>query len=236
MTRIQLITLDLDNTLWNVDSTIRRAEASLRAWLGEHAPAALQIYAETDMTEFRQRAVEHAPDKRHDLSYLRVFVLTEVCVAAGYSASEASTIAEDAFAVFFDGRNQVDFYPGAKEMLATLSQDYPLLALTNGNANIERVGIGQYFQGAISSADVGASKPDAEMFNAALKNSDCNAADAIHVGDNLIDDIQGAKAVGMHTIWVNLAAQERRHDEPMADIEIRHLNDMSAAVAELNNR
>ena len=80
---------------------------------------------------------------------------------------------------------------------------YRLFALTNGNANIDRVGIGRYFEGAVSSADVGASKPDLKMFHAVLNRAGVAANRAVHIGDHLSDDILGANNAGMLSIWYN---------------------------------
>ena len=90
---------------------------------------------------------------------------------SGLEEVDALSAASRAFDVFFLGRNQVVFYDGALEVLQNLSQRYRLFALTNGNANIDRVGIGGYFEGAVSSADVGASKPDLKMFHAVLNRA-----------------------------------------------------------------
>ena len=103
---------------------------------------------------------------------------------------------------FFLGRNQVVLYDGALEVLQNLSQRYRLFALTNGNANIDRVGIGGYFEGAVSSADVGASKPDLEMFHAVPTAPELPNR-AVHIGDHPSDDILGANNAGMLSIWYN---------------------------------
>ena len=55
---------------------------------------------------------------------------------------------------------------------------------------------------------MGASKPAPEIFHAALRHARAEPAEAVHVGDHLLDDIEGASGVGMHTIWVNLDRAE----------------------------
>ena len=44
MNSLKLVTLDLDNTLWDVEKTIRAAEQELVQWLAQHAGAAHKIY------------------------------------------------------------------------------------------------------------------------------------------------------------------------------------------------
>ena len=231
---VELITLDLDNTLWDVDRTIRRAEQNMREWMTSHAPDSLAVYTPEEVLPLRKIVAQRYPDRVHDLSFMRIAVLTEVMRRAGY-ASKASHLAEQAFQVFFQARNEVIFFPGALETLRVLAEDFELIALTNGNADINAVGIGHHFRTSISSADVGASKPDARMFQAPLEALSLQPHQAIHVGDNLVDDIAGAHSVGMYTVWVNL-------DETTTDGDVTphavatHLSELPDIVRTLSAR
>lgn len=233
MADIELLTLDLDNTLWDVDSIIIRAEQDMRTWMTAHAPESMQYYNHDSLPAFRSEVMTQHPDMVHDLSFMRIEVLTKVMQAAGYPDHEGRQLAEAAFDVFFHGRNRVEFFPGALESLAKLSERYIIYALTNGNADIERAGLGDLLHGAISSADVGKSKPSAEMFLAPLERLNLKPHQAIHIGDNIVDDIQGAHAVGMHTVWVNLQEAERDDDHPLPHQEISHLDQLADAVDEI---
>jgi putative hydrolase of the HAD superfamily len=148
----------------------------------------------------------------------------------GYSAAEARDRSAKAFAVFFEARQRVVFYPGALETLELLAGAHRLGALTNGNADIEAVGLGQFFSFAYSSADVGISKPAPDMFHAALRHADVTAADTIHVGDNLVDDIAGAGQLGIHTIWTNHADESASSASHPPSATVDHLDDLPAAV------
>ena len=101
MNSLQLITLDLDNTLWDVEKTIRAAEQELVQWLAQHASAAHKIYSSSDMLELRNQTLQQHADLRHDLSRLRIEILFNVMRAAQYPAAEARELAEAAFEVFF---------------------------------------------------------------------------------------------------------------------------------------
>ncbi|MEM7080801.1 MAG: HAD-IA family hydrolase [Pseudomonadota bacterium] len=232
MTDIQLLTFDLDNTLWDVDKVIIAAEADMRSWMHSNVPAVLDHYTQENTARFRQEVIEQFPAKRHDLSFMRIQVLNLVMRAAGFDADTAMQHAQDAFAVFFTGRNKVEFFPDALDVLARLAQSYSLVALTNGNADIERTGLSAYFRDAYSSADVGASKPSPDMFEAALSAYDVTASEAIHIGDNPIDDIDGAARVGMHTVWVNLRAASIE-DSAIPTREITALAQLPEAIEQI---
>ena len=233
MNSLKLVTLDLDNTLWDVEKTIRAAEQELVQWLAQHAGAAHKIYSSSDMVELRKQTLQQHANLRHDLSRLRIEVLFNVMRAAQYPEDEARKLAEAAFEVFFAGRNRVVFFPHALEMLQTLSARYPIYALTNGNADTTRTGISQYLRGAISSAQVGASKPDPRMFQAALDQAGVQAHQCVHIGDHLDDDIKGANAVGMHSIWVNLHKTQSVDKALQPIFEVTHLSEIVSTVASI---
>ena len=235
MNSLKLVTLDLDNTLWDVEKTIRAAEQELVQWLAQHAGAAHKIYSSSDMVELRNQTLQQHANLRHDLSRLRIEVLFNVMRAAQYPEDEARKLAEAAFEVFFAGRNRVVFFPHALEMLQTLSARYPIYALTNGNADTTRTGISQYLRGAISSAQVGASKPDPRMFQAALDQAGVQAHQCVHIGDHLDDDIKGANAVGMHSIWVNLHNTQSVDKTLQPRFEVTHLSEIVSTVASIES-
>jgi len=235
MSKIRLITLDLDNTLWDVNSIIIKAEKAMVQWLTEHVPESLAHYQRDNLMQIRAQVLADFKDKAHDLSFMRTQVLYGVMQHAGLNDKQAQEMARRAFEVFFEGRNQVVFFPGAVDMLGALSERFLLYALTNGNANIEKAGLGEYLHGAYNSADVGASKPQPEMFHAPLQALGLHPHEAIHIGDHLVDDIAGAASVGMHTIWVNLVNAQRHADDPLPTQEVSNLAAVKTAVEHINS-
>jgi putative hydrolase of the HAD superfamily len=88
-TQIELVTFDLDNTLWDVSQTIVRAEQSLRQWMQENTADALTVYTSDAIGDIRERVLEQHSDKRHDLSFLRTQVLYECMLASGLASKDA---------------------------------------------------------------------------------------------------------------------------------------------------
>lgn len=236
MPQIRLITFDLDNTLWDVHSVIINAEATMRAWLAEHVPVYGQQIDTQQVQQLRSSAVNENPALAHDVSALRKAVLQRAFVVCGYQEKAAHALSQQAFNVFFEARQQVVFFPGALTMLEELAGEFHLGALTNGNADINAVGLGQYFSFAFSSADVGVSKPAPDMFHAALRHAGVDAADTIHVGDNLVDDIAGAGQLGIHTIWTNHADVSPGERDHAPTAIVSHLEELPAAVELIRSR
>ena len=207
---IRLVTFDLDNTLWDVDTVIHRAEKETRNWIQPRVPEYGSYMTSENVASLRAQVMEENPDIRHDVSALRIQMMRRAFEQCGLPRTEADAKAREAFAVFIRWRNTITFYDGALATLNTLSHRYQLAALSNGNADVRMVGLDSYFSFAISAADVGSSKPSPEMFLEAMHRAEVLPDHAVHVGDHPIDDIEGANRVGMHSIWVNFDGKTDR--------------------------
>jgi len=86
---------------------------------------------------------------------------------------------------------------------------------------IKRSGLERYLDAVVISRDLGIRKPDPEIFRFTLKNLGMESHEAIHVGDSLEDDVQGAKNAGMKAIWIERATEEMiiQPDQTIRSIE-----------------
>ena len=224
---IRLVTFDLDNTLWSVDVVIRRAEARMRDWLRPRVPE-YDALPGPDQAAIRDAVIEANPGIVHDISLLRERVLQETIEHCGYKRSTAAQLAAGAFAEFLEWRHRVEFYTGAIGVLESLTGTYTLASLTNGNADFARLGLDRFFSFGYCAADVGASKPHTAMFERAIAHAGVTPGEAVHVGDHAVDDVQGAAAAGMATVWVNLVGSK---DEPGATATVTSLEQLPGAIA-----
>ena len=74
MNNIRAITLDLDDTLWEIHPVIKRAEKQLYAWLSEHYPRITEMYEPADMLEVRSQVMAEFTDRAHDLTSIRAML------------------------------------------------------------------------------------------------------------------------------------------------------------------
>jgi FMN hydrolase / 5-amino-6-(5-phospho-D-ribitylamino)uracil phosphatase len=209
--RVKAISLDLDDTLWPIWPTIERAEKVLHDWLVDHAPMAAALFSNpAALREIRNHVADQRPDLKHDLSALR----RESIRLALYRAGDDPLLAEPAFDAFFSARQQVELYEDAHDALAVLSARYPLVSLSNGNADLKRVGIDRFFRAAVSAREFGVGKPDPRIFHAAAGAVDVEPHEVLHVGDDATLDVIGAVNAGMQAVWVNRGGHPWTYDEP----------------------
>jgi putative hydrolase of the HAD superfamily len=68
---------------------------------------------------------------------------------------------------------------------------------------LERTGLAPALDGVVTSAAAGARKPDARLFEAALRVARCDPGEAVHVGDSVANDVEGARAAGLRAVLVD---------------------------------
>ncbi len=222
MDDIQTITLDLDDTLWEIHPVIKRAEQRLYSWIGENYPRITELYEPADMLEVRKQVGAEFSDQAHDLTFLRRTVLERVGIAAGYDTD----FIDDAFEVFDEVRNDVDIFPEVVPTLEAFKERYTIIAVTNGNANLEKIGLDHLFDEVITAAIAGAAKPARQVFDLAVQVGGASAEQTLHVGDHPLYDVNAARNAGLRTAWVNRNASIWPEEFEEAEIEVSNIGEL----------
>ncbi len=230
---IKVITFDLDDTLWEIKPVLIKAENDVYQWLSQNASQLTELFSLEELIQWRIKVYQQNPELAHQITQLRLVSIKQAMLKAGYGEVTASEISEQAFKVFIKARHQVTFFDTAKPMLETLHQQYSLGALSNGNADIFKLEMGQFFDFAFSAEQLNASKPAPDQFLAAQKFSNSEPQQMIHIGDNSEHDIEGAIAAGWHSIWFNPGKNPcplTTADEQGPTREVSCLSDIPSAI------
>ena len=226
---IRTITLDLDDTLWEIGPVIRRAERCLHDWLAENYPRIVEMHASEHIVELRAQVVGEFQERSHDLTFVRRTVLARMGIAAGYG----DDFVEEAFAVFDKERNTVELYPETRPALESLARRYTLVAVTNGNARLDRIGIDDLFDAFVSASSAGAAKPARTIFDAAVSAGGAEAHETLHVGDHPEIDVNGARAAGQRSVWLNRNGRDWPGELPQPDGVVHNLEELDSLLVEL---
>ncbi len=233
---IKLITFDLDDTLWDNGPVIRRAVQEGYNWLFQRCPELKDHHDPASLDAFKNRLREEDPELAHRVSKVRVVGMQRALEGIGYGYADARDLAEQAFGVFHHWRHQIDLFPDVENVLRTLARNYSLAVITNGNADVNKIGLGEYFQFTVSAEDLNIAKPDARVFQKALDLAGVNAEEVIHVGDNLITDVQGAAEVGINTVWFNSSSEEPNSESIKPDFTITTLVELQDVVDKISRK
>ena len=221
---IKSISFDLDDTLWPLMPNIVEAEKTTNEWIKENFPGTAALLGKQDVIEIRDKLIKEDPNLMNQISDLRKLMFYELNIRAGYGKEESENMAEEAFEIYFKGRNAVTFYEGVIEILELLKNDYSLGVVTNGNADLQVIGIDNLFDYIFSAADLNAHKPDPAMFEAVINRTGLRAEEICHIGDHPINDVKASLDFGMTPIWFNY----EKVSFPLEGIEVAEFSDWNS--------
>lgn len=203
----KLISFDLDDTLYDNHEVIRLAEKQCVDFLSQAAELQLSVQ---DWQQWKQDILKRDPIFCENVTAWREQTIRELLKFYGKSAVEIERISTVTMAHFMDYRHRIDVPPQSIEILNQLKRRYPLVAITNGNVNPHKIGLDQ-FDAVFCGGVQGRAKPHSDLFQQTATQFNVALHEILHVGDNLITDVQGSIEAGCQAVWLNLS--EKRFDQ-----------------------
>lgn len=226
---IKVLSFDLDDTLWPCLPTILRAEELLHKWLSVNVPEIASSYDVYQLREKRLALVNTHPELAYDLTQLRIQSFQRL--------SEEFELSDDwikpAFEIFHEARQQVTLFDDVEPVLDELNKNYRLVSLTNGNADTVKTGVDHWFDFALNAASVGKLKSEPEIYWQAQKLANINAQQMVHIGDDPVNDVSGAKSAGVFAIWLNRQQKKWTLDTCEPDAVISSLHELPTLLSRL---
>ena len=203
MPKIELITFDLDDTFWDIRSVIIGAEKNYRKWLEAKIGQSIQWGTFEEFMSMRKDLIQQNAALEYDLGLLRKQTIHHHLQNHITNSNELNDLIDEAYEFFLQERHKVVFYEGVLEVLKSLASQFKLGVLTNGNADVNKLGIGHLFEFSISSVDVKSNKPAPGHFVKAKELSGTDFSNTLHIGDHPLNDVKGARDLGINTMWFN---------------------------------
>lgn len=226
--QLRLICFDLDNTFWPIEPVIRAADQAVEQWLEAQYPTLAAVVSPDLLREARFNLARQHPDRAYDLTWLRIETLARCALGQGLPAA----VGREGFEVFIAARHRVEFYPDVLPALDVLGQSFRLATLSNGNADIERIGAARHFEFSLNAGLIGYAKPDPRAFQKVLDLSGCQPTEVLYVGDDPDHDIAGPQKLGLRTAWMR---RDPARDWPAGftapDVVLATLADLVNALA-----
>jgi putative hydrolase of the HAD superfamily len=225
---VSAICFDLDNTLWEIEPVLIRAERILADWLEARYPRIPARFSQAEVSEVRAALLREQPHQAHDLSYLRRETIARLGEAVGYKRD----MAHEAFALWHAARNQLEPYAEVIPVLEILNRRFRLATLSNGNADLATIGLAHHFEVSLNAGALGCAKPDPRAYAGLAESLTLKPAEILFVGDEPHADVVGPRAAGMQTVWVNRGGVVWPDALPAADASIAGLDGLVALLAE----
>ena len=203
---VKVISFDLDDTLYDNRPVMQCAEQALVEHLHEHFPQTRHWQLD-DWRAMRDALALKDSMLAGNMTALRITTLHQGLRQAGVPDRMARQASEAAMAHFLTFRNRIEVAPEVHRLLDALAGRFPLVAISNGNADISQFGLQPYFAGAWQPSDKVRGKPTTDMFIAAQQALGFHPSELLHIGDHPISDVQGAARFGAQSVWLNESGQ-----------------------------
>ena len=226
--KIQAMTFDLDDTLYDNWPYIIEAEKSLLNFISTQYPDCSHL-TKDDWQQYKRSALRDDPALFSDMGDLRRIVLTKGLKEVGYTGKELSDAVQTCFDQFYFERSNFTVGETERQLLAKLAERVPLVAITNGNVNTQQIGIDDYFQNVFKASRQRPMKPNPHMFDEAADFLKVDRTAILHVGDNLEKDVLGAVNAGFSTAWHACDRPMILKSEPvhvLPNVEIHQLDEL----------
>lgn len=226
LSAVRAICFDLDGTLWDVWPVIVRAEQAMYDFLALRYPRVTAAMTVEMIRNARQETARAYPQMAHDFTFLRKQTLLDHAREFGY----AEAMVDEAFEAFIQARNEVVLYEDVLPGLERLKTGFRLFTASNGNADLGRIGLAHYFERSLNARQVGALKPDPLLFHKVIEGTDLKPQQVVYVGDEPALDVVGARAAGMHAVWINREQADWPLDVQPPACAVRTLHELGTVL------
>ncbi len=227
---IKALTFDLDDTLYDNRPVIENMEKIFLTWLKGCDPTANGISV-TEWQDIKRHALAQSPTLKHDVTQWRWHSLFLLFRQWGFSVSLASDRANEGVALSLVERQKVCISPLTHKILSQLQSHFPLVAITNGNVDIQKIGLESYFSAAFYAGKDGQAKPESDLFQLAEQYLNVAASSILHIGDHPISDVKGAQKMGFQTCWLNETSMPWAHSDFTPTYTIKTLADLLSVLS-----
>jgi HAD superfamily hydrolase (TIGR01549 family) len=229
---ITTLSFDLDDTLWDPRPALIAADKAQWLALAQRYPDLAERFTRDQIFVCRKQILANAPSIVGDVTALRIEVMYRLLLSLDIAPAEADESARMAFEAFMAKRNDVILFPETIPMLESVSKLYTIVAITNGNADVFKTGIGSYFDLSIRADEAGVAKPDRGIFDLTWEKVGCQSSDVIHIGDSLENDVLGAINAGVTPVWYN----PDKEQNTLGVNEVSALSELSSMIQQLSDR
>ncbi|MBQ4834095.1 HAD-IA family hydrolase [Pseudoalteromonas sp. MMG010] len=216
-----VMSFDLDDTLYNNHPIIKAAVSAQQNYLN-----ALPRYQEQGTQywqQCRQLAVKQTPALADNVTQWRKHTLHLALTKLGFNEEEVIRHANNAYNAFAEARSNIVVDDSVLALLQNLAQHFTLIAITNGNVEIERFNLNNQFALVLQAGMHGKAKPHTALFDKAAAHLKVEKNDILHIGDSLDTDVQGAHNAGCQSVWLNNQRAQYAY-KGLADVEITNIH------------
>ncbi|MCF2858562.1 HAD-IA family hydrolase [Pseudoalteromonas sp. SMS1] len=224
ITPVRVLSFDLDDTLYNNHPIILNAIRAMQDYL-QSIPAWANKQGDYWL-ECRRHIGNTQPHLQDDVTTWRQVALRYGMSQLNLTKDEIERHSNNAYQAFAQARSNITVSDSVLAMLQQLAKKYTLIAITNGNVDVEKFNLAGVFERVYLAGPDGKAKPDAALFQRACQDLGVKPQQILHIGDSLDTDVQGANLAGCQSVWLNNQSTAYTY-KGLADIEISDILQLS---------
>lgn len=202
VSRPKVLSFDLDNTIYDCETVLRKAEAWFAKYLYERYQLANPKFAEYDFwAQIKNQCLANNQALANDVTALRAYSLVDAFKLLGKNISK-----QEAFSLvaeFVKVRSKGSVSDKMKQYLRALKQHYEICAISNGNVDTRILGVDDIFGIDFRpKVDIYNCKPHADLFIQCAQHYSVDKKEILHIGDDPYTDVMGAVYAGCQCAWV----------------------------------
>lgn len=222
--KIEVLSFDLDDTLYQNEDVIVKAEQAQFDAICRLVPDAKKA-GMAMWKELKWQVAEQMPEVRHDVTEWRVQVIKQGLAKFGVTEANVITQVYDAF---YTARSNFEVPEQTFAVLAQLRTKFKLIAVTNGNVDIHRIGLAKYFDAYYRAGEQHCRmKPYPDMLLKAIQDLSLSGPDKVlHIGDNVKADVKAAQNAGIASLWFNPSGNKYPRGFALPNSEYTKITDL----------
>ncbi|MBQ4847821.1 HAD-IA family hydrolase [Pseudoalteromonas sp. MMG005] len=224
---ISVLSFDLDDTLYNNHPVIKAAVQAQLDYLNQITQWSQQ--GPNYWSHCRNQTVKQTPSLANDVTRWRKVALQYGMSKLPLTEEQAHHYASCAYQAFSDARSNITVQQSVLDLLGALRTKFRLIAITNGNVEINKFNLRNEFELVLKAGPDGAAKPHSELFDKAAVVLNVKKSEILHIGDSLDSDVQGANLAGCNSLWLNNQQFKYKY-LGLSHIEINNINDLYQLV------
>ncbi len=197
----KVISFDLDDTLYDNREVITTAVTRFIQYVQNltQCPSFKE-----EWMGLKDQIARQNPRLSEDVTEWRKETLRQFLRQKGKNAEEIDRTLTLAMNEFLHWRHRIIVPEETVSVLNSLKTGYKLSVITNGNVDPSRIGLTQ-FDLILRGGEHGRAKPHEDLFRQSARYFNIAPQEILHIGDNLITDVQGAIQAGCQAVWINLS-------------------------------
>ncbi len=211
-----------DNSILNLSGSLKAVEEILKIYKlpydsSKYIPLAKEAMKRAQKAQ--RKLFYNLPLEKQDDQKFGEFFVTTCCreLLTLIGKKQEKRIVEQTYNAFLKGYAMANsLFPGTEEVLGLLKKRYKLGIISNNPIEcvrdpLECLGIASLFDTIVISGEegIGITKPNPEIFQRALDRLGVKPEESVMVGDTFETDAEGAKNIGMVSIWIDMEGKKQ---------------------------